>query len=256
VNDPRGRLAGKRALLVGAATGIGRAMAREFAACGAQVVVADMNVEEGRESAALAASAGASASFVPVDVRDESAVSRMVTEATGELGGLDVLVNLAAVLRIQQVVEMSVDDWDLTFDVNVRGQFLVAKHAIPALAESGRGSMINVSSAAGFKAGAGNAAYSASKGAIIAFSRTLAMELAPRGIRVNALCPGFVDTPFNDPAYAFIGGREEAAKFVARSIPLQRMARPEEIAPYAVFLASDESAFVTGQAVLIDGGMT
>jgi dihydroanticapsin dehydrogenase len=231
-------------------------MAHEFARCGAGVAIADINEAEGQKSAAIAAAAGPLGTFLPVDVLDEAAVMRMVAEATQALGGLDILVNLAAVLRISQVIDMSTTDWDLTFDVNVRGQFLVVRHAIPALAESGHGSIINVSSAAGFKAGAGNAAYSASKGAIIAFSRTLAMELAPRGIRVNALCPGFVDTPFNDPAYNFIGGRHEAEQFVLRAIPLQRMAQPEEIAPYAVFLASDESAFVTGQAVLIDGGMT
>jgi dihydroanticapsin dehydrogenase len=225
-----GRLAGKRTLLVGAATGIGRAIAQAFATEGASVVIADLNERDGNATAQLASSVGPRAVFVQVDVRSESSVEGMVGHATDALGGLDALVNVAGVLRVKLIRDMTAEDWTTIFDVNVRGQFFTIKYAAHALGETGHGSIINVASAAGFKAGPGNVAYAASKGAVIAFSRTLAIELAP-GIRVNALCPGFVDTPFNQPAYDFIGGRDQAELFVQRAIPLRRMASPSEIAP-------------------------
>jgi dihydroanticapsin dehydrogenase len=242
-------------MVVGAATGIGRSIGLAFGAEEAAVVVADLNRDRGRATAEEISAGGRKGWFVEVDVRAEDSVATAVEKAVQLLGGLDILVNVAGILRVDDVTAMTADDWSAIFDVNVRGQFFTVKHAVPALRLGGRSAIVNVASAAGFKAGAGNVAYSASKGAVIAFSRTLAMELAPQRIRVNALCPGFVDTPFNQPAYDYIGGRENAEVFVKRSIPLQRMATPAEIAPYAVFLASDESSFVTGQAVLADGGM-
>lgn len=171
------------------------------------------------------------------------------------LGGLDVLVNTSGVLSVGPVEEFDTSEWDRILDVNVRGQFLAVKHAVPALKESEGASIITLGSAAGIKGGPGATAYSASKGAVIAFSRALAMELAPHGIRVNALCPGWVDTPFNQAAYDMMGGDEKVAEFVEASVPLKRQATPEEIAAYAVFLASTESSYVTAQAVVADGGM-
>lgn len=153
------------------------------------------------------------------------------------------------------VTEFDADRWDRVFDVNIRGQFLSAKYAVPHIRKSGKGgAIVNMASIAGKRGGAGLTAYCASKGASIAFTNSLAKELAKDNIRVNAICPGWVDTPFNDPAISFLGGKEAHARVVA-GVPLGRQARPAEIAPLYVYLASDESSFMTGQAILIDGGV-
>jgi NAD(P)-dependent dehydrogenase (short-subunit alcohol dehydrogenase family) len=266
--DPgQGRLAGRRALLVGAATGIGRATALRLAAEGAGVVIADINAEAGpvtarevRQAARQpggqpAGDAGGRAWFLPVDVADEDSVREVVGEAARLLGGLDTVVNCAGILHMGAVDTLPARLWARTFEVNVMGQFLVVKHAVPHLRAGHGGAIVNMASAAGIKSGPGETAYSASKGAIIAFSRTLAGELAPDGIRVNAMCPGFVDTPFNAPAIEYMGGPAALTDFVRTSIPLGRQASPAEIASVIAFLVSDDASFVTGQAVLADGGM-
>jgi NAD(P)-dependent dehydrogenase (short-subunit alcohol dehydrogenase family) len=249
------RFEGKRVLVVGAASGIGRATARAFGLEGAAVSVADINDDGGRETAEGIISGGGRAWFFHVDVREESEVKQMVESVVATIGGLDVLVNVAGVLRVGLVDQVSREEWDLVFDVNVRGPFFTVKHALDALRRGQDAAVINIGSAAGFKDGSGNTAYSASKGAVISFSKTLAMELAPFNIRVNALCPGFIDTPFNDPAYEFMGGQDAVDRFVREHIPLKRMGLPEEVASYVLFLSSAESSFITGQAVLMDGGM-
>jgi NAD(P)-dependent dehydrogenase (short-subunit alcohol dehydrogenase family) len=266
--DPgRGRLAGRRAMLVGAATGIGRATALRLAAEGADVVIADINTEAGPVTAGEArqpggqpagdagGQTGGRAWFLPVDVADEDSVREMVGEAARLLGGLDTVVNCAGILHMGPVDTLPARLWARTFEVNVLGQFLVVKYAVPHLRAGQGGAIVNMASAAGIKSGPGETAYSASKGAIIAFSRTLAGELAPDGIRVNAMCPGFVDTPFNDPAIEYMGGPAALTDFVRTSIPLGRQASPAEIASVIAFLVSDDASFVTGQAVLADGGM-
>jgi dihydroanticapsin dehydrogenase len=257
------RLAGRRGLLVGAATGIGRATAIRLAAEGASVVIADINARAGPvtadEARRTAWQPGGQTSerawFLAVDVADEHSVREMVGEAAKLLGGLDVVVNCAGILHIGPVETFAAELWTRTFEVNVMGQFLVVKHAVPHLRAAQGGSIVNIASAAGIKSGPGETAYAASKGAIIAFSRTLASELAPDGIRVNAMCPGFVDTPFNDPAIEYMGGPAALGEFVQTSIPLGRQASPSEIASVIVFLVSDDASFVTGQAILADGGM-
>jgi dihydroanticapsin dehydrogenase len=138
--------------------------------------------------------------------------------------------------------------------VNPRSCFLGAKYGVPYLRERGGGSIVNVSSLAGLKGGPGMTAYSASKGAIIAFTRALAEELAPDNIRANSVCPGWIDTPFNEPAIEFMGGRAQQEEMVQQTVPLKRQGRPEEIAPGILYLASDASSYVTGQELVIDGG--
>lgn len=242
-------------MLVGAATGIGRAAANRFSREGARVAIADLNADEGSKTARHIEADGGQASFFAVDVRAERDVAEMVEAAVGALGGLDIVVNCAGVLQVGPIEDFPAEDWARILDVNLTGQFLVLKHAVPHLKKGGGGSVINIASAAGLKSGPGETAYAASKGGIIAFSRTLAMELAPHKIRVNALCPGFVDTPFNDPATEYAGGPAAVADFVKTFIPLGRQGQPEEIAGVIAFLASDDSSFLTGQAVLVDGGM-
>ena len=249
------RLEGRRALLVGAATGIGRAAASRLSHEGARVAIADVNAEEGLRATRGIEDQGGKAWFFPVDVRAEGDVTAMVRAAVGALGGLDIVVNSAGVLEVGSIETFSSAAWTRILDVNLTGQFFVLKHAVPHLKEQGGGSIINIASAAGLKSGPGETAYAASKGGIIAFSRTLAMELAPDNIRVNALCPGFIDTPFNDPATEYAGGPAAVDEFVRTFIPLGRQGEPEEIAGVIAFLASDDSSFLTGQAVLVDGGM-
>lgn len=249
------RLEGRRALLVGAATGIGRAAANRLASEGALVAIADVNADDGAKTARAVEDQGGKAWFLPVDVRAEADVADMVESAVGALGGLDIVVNSAGILEVGAIETFPADAWTRILEVNLTGQFLVLKHAVPHLKEQDGGSIINIASAAGLKSGPGETAYAASKGGIIAFSRTLAMELAPDNIRVNALCPGFVDTPFNDPATEYAGGPAAVDEFVRTFIPLGRQGEPEEIAGVIAFLASDDSSFLTGQAVLVDGGM-
>jgi NAD(P)-dependent dehydrogenase (short-subunit alcohol dehydrogenase family) len=249
------RLEGRRALLVGAATGIGRAAANRLAREGALVAIADLNADDGDKTARAIEDQGGKAWFFPVEVRTEADVADMVGGAVDALGGLDILVNSAGVLEVGPIETFPSDAWARILEVNLTGQFFVLKHAVPHLKEQGGGSVINIASAAGLKSGPGETAYAASKGGIIAFSRTLAMELAADNIRVNALCPGFVDTPFNDPATEYAGGPAAVDEFVRTFIPLGRQGEPKEIAGVIAFLASDDSSFLTGQAVLVDGGM-
>jgi NAD(P)-dependent dehydrogenase (short-subunit alcohol dehydrogenase family) len=171
------------------------------------------------------------------------------------LGGLDALCQHAGMQHAGDITQITEADYERVFQVNLRSQFFGAKHAVPHLRKAGGGSIVNTSSGAGKRGGPGQTLYSASKGAIITFSKTLAVELAPDRIRVNAICPGWVDTPFNDPVVSRLGGREAQAELVARTVPLQRQGTPADMAPMFVFLVSDESAYVTSQALLVDGGL-
>jgi dihydroanticapsin dehydrogenase len=171
------------------------------------------------------------------------------------MGGIDVIVNNAGVQRSGRVTEFSEADWDLLMDVNPRSFFFGAKYGVPYLVQHVGGVIVNVASLAGLKGGPGMTAYSASKGAIIAFTKALAAEVAPANIRVNAMCPGWIDTPFNQPAIDFMGGRDVQDRVVEQIVPLGRQGAPEEIATGMLFLASDASSYMTGQALVIDGGV-
>ena len=175
--------------------------------------------------------------------------------AAEHLGGIDVIINNAGIQRSAPVTELAEADWDLHMAVNAKSCFLAAKYGVPHLRASGSApAIVNMASVGGFKAPAGLTAYSASKGAIIAFTRTLASELGPEGIRVNCVAPGWVDTPFNDPIVSHMGGRAAQDAAVRAGVPLQRQGRPDEIAEALLFLASEASSFVTGTALVIDGG--
>lgn len=244
------RLKGKRIIVVGAATGIGKSVAKACVDAGAKVVIADLNEEAG-QVAADAIGAG----FAACDVSSEQSVQAMIASAVSELGGLDGLVNNAGLQRAGPIAETSVADWDALMSVNIRGVFLATREAIPHLKAAGGGSIVNTASLAAKRGGPGIGAYAASKGGVMAFTTATALELAGAGIRANSVCPGFIDTPFNNPAIDFMGGREAQARLVQQMVPLGRQAAPEEVAPMYVYLLSDESGYVTAQSFSVDGGV-
>ena len=249
------RLSGKRALLIGAATGIGRACALDFARNGASLVVADLNKAGADEAATLARNEGASTHAIACDVRDEDSVRRVVELAEEELGGLDTLVILAGLQRTGHIEDIDAETWDALFSVNVRGTFFAAKHGAPALRRAGGGSLITTASLAGLRGAPGMTAYASAKGEVIAFTTALALELAPDKIRVNSVLPGWIDTPFNGPAIEILGGEQEHAEIVRRVVPLGYQGTPEDVAPIYTFLASEEARYITAKSMMVDGGM-
>jgi dihydroanticapsin dehydrogenase len=237
-------LENKRVIVTGGASGIGRSTVGLLRSRGADVVVADI------------ADPGDEPQFLACDVSDGPSVAAMVEAAVAQLGGLDAVVNVAGIQRSGAIDELDEKHWDDQMRVNVRSCFLTSKYAVPHLKASGGGSIVTTSSLAGVKGFAGMTAYCASKGAVIAFTRALAVELASDNIRANTLCPGWVDTPFNDPVISFQGGPNAHAEIVAASVPLGREASPPEMASWLVFLVSDEASYMTGQAINVDGGLS
>ena len=248
------RMAGRRVVLTGAAANIGAATAELLASEGAEIVIGDIDERAGAVVDRIVESGGR-ARFVKTDVSSAEDMRALFDAGHEFLGGIDVIINNAGIQRSSPITEMSEADWDLHMSVNARSCFLAAKYGVPHLRASGVSpAIVNMASVGGFKAPAGLSAYSASKGAIIAFTRTLASELGPEGIRVNAVAPGWVDTPFNDPIVSHMGGRSAQDEAVRAGVPLQRQGRAAEIAEAFVYLASDVSSFVTGHALIIDGG--
>ncbi|MEJ1161805.1 SDR family oxidoreductase [Prosthecomicrobium sp. N25] len=244
------RLDGKVAVITGAASGFGEGMARRFAAEGARVVVADLN---GEGAARVAGEIGAAAVAVTADVARRADVEAMIGAATDRFGGLDILVNNAGYThRNGSMLGVPEEVFDRIFDVNVKSIYLAALAAVPVMAAKGGGVIINTASTAGLRPRPGLTWYNASKGAVITMTKSMAVELAPQKIRVNCLCPVAGETGM---LADFMGADtpEMRAKFVA-SVPLGRLSRPDDIANAALYLASDEAAFVTGVALEVDGG--
>ncbi|MEX2692990.1 SDR family NAD(P)-dependent oxidoreductase [Rhizobium mongolense] len=245
------RLKGKRIIITGAVSNIGKEAVRAFVAEGARVVIGDRDPNGARTAEEF----GPDVTFIQVDVTDEQSIKSLIEDGARWLGGLDVLCQNAGLQHSGAIVDFDAAKWDALFAVNARAHFFGAKYAVPHLRASGKGSIINTSSVAGKRGGPGMVGYSASKGAVIAFTTALALELAPDNIRVNAICPGWVDTAFNSPAINFMGGKQSQEKVVASIVPLGRQAASSEIAPLFVYLASDESSYVTAQSIAIDGGV-
>lgn len=245
------RLSGKFALVTGGATGIGRATVERIVAEGGRAMIADINESAGQQAVD---DLGSSVDWIRCDVTSEDDVKDAVEATVARFGRLDIVVNNAGMIAHRMLPEIDLALWTRVFAVNVQSVFLMIKHAAPHLKAAGGGSIINMSSMAGLRGAPGLAVYSSSKAAINGLSVALALELAPDRIRVNAICPGWVDTTFNQPVIDFLGGPSGTDKVVHDSIPLQRQGRPEEIAALAAYLAADESAFVTGQTLSINGG--
>ncbi len=240
-----------RAVLVtGAASGIGRATALAFAAAGARVAVCDLNAA-GAEAAAAEAGGGAVA--VGMDVTDAVSVRAGVERAASELGGLDVVVNAAGWDRIMPFAKTDEAHWDRVIGINYRGLLAVTHAVLPYLIERGGGAIVNVASEAGRAGSSGEAVYSGTKGAVIAFSKALAREVARYGIRVNVVAPGLTDTPLLQGMIA--DGNEKLIDAIVAATPLRRLARPEEVAEAALFLASGRASFTTGETLSVGGGL-
>jgi NAD(P)-dependent dehydrogenase (short-subunit alcohol dehydrogenase family) len=250
-----GRLDGKVAIVTGAGGGIGRAMTTALAREGAQVVAADVDEERVAETAELAREHG-DVAHRRADVSSPGDVQALVEAAVGRYGRLTTMCNNAAISIPGDVTEVSVEDFDRTIAVNLRGVFLGCKYAVRALLEAGGGSIVNTGSVNSLVAEPFLTAYCASKGGVLMLTKAVALDYAGQGIRCNCLCPGWVDTPINHPHAERMGGLDGVLESLPEWQPIGRQGYPEEIAAAAVYLASDESAFMTGSAFVIDGGMT
>jgi len=246
-------LSGKKAAVSGSGRGIGRAIALELARAGADVAVFSRTEEEFRSTAAEIEGMGRKAFALRVDMTEPGEVNSMVERILGEFGRLDIMVNNAGTSPSYDYMENVItEDYTAIIDTNIRGTFLCNQRVIPVMKEQGGGCIINVASLSGLKALFKCSAYSASKGAIIALTRTMAVELARFNIRVNALCPGYMRTRMMEGLLA----DERSRQRIELSIPMRRVGEAEEIAPMAAFLASDAAGYITGAAICVDGGLS
>lgn len=251
-----GRLQGKVALITGGAGAIGRATARRFCADGANVLVADRDETHAQDVAAAIRAEGGQAIGVGVDVTSDASVATMVGQAVATFGRIDVLFTCAGVLVTGSVTDTSLDDWQRTLAVNLTGPFLASRHVVPVMIANGGGAIVHMSSTAGLVGETSIAAYCASKGGVLMLARQMALDYARHGVRVNVICPGWIDTPFNDPAVEAAGGREALLPFVDQMVPIGRQGTADEVADVVAFLASDDARLMTGSIVTVDGGLT
>ena len=249
-----GRFEQKTALITGGGTGIGRATAQAFGAEGARVAIGGLETEELDRTLATLQGDGIEARAAHVDVRSSEDVARFVRDTVGAFGGLDIVINCAGTSVVGDLAAMSEPEWDLVFDTNVKGVFLVSRAAIPHLVDSGDGAIVNVASQLAFSAVGGFAAYCASKAAVVHLSRAMALELITQDVRVNCVCPGGADTPLLRKAFPDGIGPQGTLDDLIAAHPIGRLARPSEIADAILFLASSSASFAVGAALVVDGG--
>lgn len=248
------RLDGKVALVTGGAAGIGAGIVERFVEAGASVAIFDIRAEVARETAERLRSGG-SVLALAGDVANEEDARSSVERTVAHFGALDILVNNAGIDFTCPIVEQTAESWDRVLAVNLRGAFLFSKYAIPRM--QGRGGVIlNISSVRAFVSYPGGAAYDASKAALVGFTRTLALDHGKDGIRVNAICPGYIHTPMLEDWLKSASDREETLRQVLAAHPLGRIGTPRDVAEAALFLASDAASFITGAALIVDGGMS
>lgn len=244
------RLQNKIAIITGAGSGIGQGIALAFVKEGAKVVVADWSEEGGKETVEQIKKENGEAIFIKTDVSKTADIEQMVKTCLDKFGRVDILVNNAGIYRTYNLHEMSEEDWDKTINVNLKSVFLGSKRVIPEMLKQGKGKIVNTASIAGLVGFAQSGAYCASKGGVIALTKEMALEYAPKKINVNCICPGVIKTAMTKDMIA-----DPATKqFLESSTPYPRLGEPEDIAMAAVYLASDESDFVNGHALVVDGG--
>lgn len=250
------RLNNKVSLITGAGSGIGQATALKFASEGATVVIADRNLQAAARTEELIKQTGGMGQAIAVDVTQEQQVVDAINKTVEQFGRLDILHNNAGVSLLKPITETTEGDWDFLFGVNLKGMFFGCKHAIPVMVQQGGGVIINTASELSIIGQPLYSAYCATKGGVLAFTRALSVEWAAQGIRINAICPGPTHTPMLQAEFEIAAdpGAEETAAI--RSIPAGRLGTAEEIARVALFLASDDAAFVQGAAIVADGGRT
>lgn len=248
-----GRLNGKTAIITGAASGIGRGTARLFAEEGARLVLVDRDEDKLNQTVEEATAAGGEALAVVGDVSRRETSVRAVNAAVAQFGALDIVFNNAGIMPLFSVVDYPEEVWDQVMDVNLKSMFLMCKEAIPHMLKSGKGSIINTSSVNAELTEPGHVAYTSSKAGIIGLTRQIGVEYANRGIRCNAICPGWVETEMNLKLAEEMGGMEKLVPLIRQQQPLGRMAAVREVAYAVLFLASDEASAVTGSCLYVDG---
>ncbi|MCQ2003143.1 SDR family NAD(P)-dependent oxidoreductase [Rhizobium sp. NRK18] len=246
----------RMAIVTGSGSGIGRAGARIIAKEGAHVIVADISEAGARETVDLIMGEGGSAEARVLDVTDDNAVVDAVADIVKRHGRIDILHNHAGAQVAGDLEQVAVEGFDKSWDLNVRAHFMMSRQVVPHMKEAGKGVILNTSSSSGVLYDRGMIAYTTTKHAVIAMTRQMAGDYARFGIRVNALCPGWVDTPFNEPFIRQMGGRDAIEAYVAQQVPLGRWADVSEIAEPILFLVSDRSSYLTGQILVVDGGET
>jgi NAD(P)-dependent dehydrogenase (short-subunit alcohol dehydrogenase family) len=242
-----GKLQGKVAVITGGASGIGAATARLFVAEGAKVVLVDLNEEKGKEFEQELKALSYEALFVKANITSEEDVADVFKQAVETFGKVDVVFNNAGIGRVHSSHDLEYSEWRNTVNVDLDGVFLVAREAIREMLKNGGGAIVNTASMYGWVGSPGSAAYNAAKGGVINLTRSLALEYAGQNIRINALCPGFIDTPIIP---------EEMKQALAEITPLKRLGKAEEMAKAVLFMASDDSTFMTGNTLTVDGGYT